>query len=190
MNYKFKNELKGKRIILKRTKPTYKIAQTMFNTIILNKDHLDPWFPWSQVTKKVEDSLKYLFDKEEETKKGNKIEYGIYIKQEYIGNISIFDLNNKDKSAEIGYWISKFHIRKGYTSEALQILEKEGFNNLKLNRIQIQCDSNNLASSGVARKCGYKYEGKLRQNKYNTYVKGFVDTLIFSKLKSEYNNKK
>ena len=71
-------------------------------------------------------------------------------------------------------------------TEALQILEKEAFEKLKLNRIQIKCDEKNEASFGVARKCDYKYEGKFREDEFNEYFNHFRNTLVFSKLKSEY----
>ncbi len=189
MALKFKNQLKGKRLTLRRTKPTLKMAESMFKVIDENRKHLEPWFPWPKLTQKVEDSMKYLFDKEEETEKGKKVEYGLFIKNEYIGNISLFDINEKKKSAEIGYWLSSFHTRKGYMTEAVKILEIEAFEKLKLNRIQIKCDEKNEASSGLAKKCGYKYEGKFRENAFSEHFNDFRNTLVFSKLKSEYKKK-
>ena len=189
MPIKFRNQLKGKRLVLKRTKPTLKMAKTIFKTINENRKHLEPWFPWPKLTLKIEDSLKYLFDKEEQTKKGKKVEYSIFINNEHIGNISIFDIDKKNKSAEIGYWLSSFHTRNGYMTEAVTILEKEAFEKLKLNRIQIKCDERNEASFGVAKKCNYKYEGKFREDSFSEYFNDFGNTFIFSKLKSEYKKK-
>lgn len=74
-------------------------------------------------------------------------------------------------------------------TEAIRILEKEGFENMGLNRIQIKCDEENKASFGLAKKCGYRYEGKLREDSFNEYFKNFRNTLISSKLKSEYKKK-
>jgi len=188
MSIKFRDQLKGKRLTLKRTKPTLEMAKYIFKTVDENREHLDPWFPWPKLTLKIEDSLKYLFDKEEKTEKGNKIEYGLFINEEYIGNIALFDINEKNKSGELGYWISSTHTRKGYITEAVKIIEKEAFEILNLNRIKIKCDERNKASSGVAKKCGYSYEGKLREDDFSEYFNDFRNTLIFSKLKSEYNN--
>jgi len=189
---KFKDKIIGKRIILERTKPTISMAKTVFGVIEENRQHLKPWFPWEKLTLKIEDSLKYLFDKEEATKKREKVEYGIYVSNKYIGNISIFDINNEKKSGEIGYWISSKFTRKGYTTEAVRLLEKEGFTNMGLNRIRIKCDERNVASYGVAKKAGYVFEGKLREDAYSEYFKDFRNTLLFSKLKSEFKkeNKK
>jgi ribosomal-protein-serine acetyltransferase len=190
MKIKFKNQLKGDRLTLKRTKPTLKMAKSMFKVIDENREHLEPWFLWLKQTLTVEDSMKYLLDKEEATKKEQKIEYGIYTSTEYIGNISIFDINKKNKSAEIGYWLSCTHTRNGYMTEALKILEKEAFETIYLNRVQIKCDEINKASIGVAEKCGYQYEGKLREDIWSNYFNNLRNMLVFSKLKSEYDEEK
>jgi len=71
-------------------------------------------------------------------------------------------------------------------TEAVQILEKEAFTHLNLNRIQICCDEQNQASAGVAKKCGYKYEGSLREYRFSKYFGEFCNKIFFSKLRSEY----
>lgn len=187
---KFKNKLIGERLVLKRTKPSIPMAETMFKVIEANRQHLRPWLPWEKLTLKTEDSLKYLFDKEEKTKKGEKIEYGIYVNNEYIGNIGIFDINQEKRSAEIGYWLSAKFTGRGYMTEAVKIIEKEFFNHFNLNRIQIKCDERNKASVGVAEKSGYVFEGKLRSDSFSEYFGDFRNTLIFSKLKSDFIKEK
>lgn len=183
---KFKNKLIGERIVLKRTLPSLDLAKNMFEVIDKNRAHLASWMEWEKFTKKIEDTYRYLIEKEKEENEGKKLEYGIYVNKEYVGKIGIFDIDQKNKLAEIGYWISKDFTKKGYMTEAVKLLEKEFFENFKLNRIQIKCDEKNLASAGVVKKCGYILEGKNRKNVYVDYYKDFRDTLVFSKLKEEY----
>ncbi len=187
---KFKNLLKGERIVLKLNKPTIQMANIIFEEVSKNRKHLDPWMPWSAFTLKVEDSMKYLFKSHEEMEQKQKANYGIYVEGEYIGNIGIFDINKNNNSAEIGYWLSADYARKGYVSEAVKVLEKDFFDNHQINRIQIKCDERNIPSIGVAKKCGYVLEGKLREDSFCAHSKLFRNTLIFSKLKSEYKRKK
>lgn len=183
---KIKEKLLGKKITLKLTRPDIAMASVMFKTIDENRKHLRPWLAWEKGTKRVEDSLKYLLNKEEETAAGKKIDYGIYIGTRYIGNIGIFDIDEKNKSGEIGYWLSSKFARKGYITEAVRVLERELFTNRGFNRIQIKCDERNIASAGVAKKCGYVLEGKRREDSYSDYFKDFRNTLVFSKLKSDF----
>lgn len=183
----FKDELVGERIVLRRTIPTIEVAKVLYDEVDRNREYLRKWLPWPDKMNSVEDELKYLFDNEKKFEKGDKIEYGIYLGEVYLGNIGIFDIDEEVRKAEIGYWLSEKFGRKGYMTEAVRIVEAEFFNNLGLNRIQIKCDEENVASAGVAKKCGYTLEGTLRQDSYNAYFGRFRDTLVFSKLKAEYN---
>ncbi|MCK5617643.1 GNAT family N-acetyltransferase [Candidatus Pacearchaeota archaeon] len=183
---KFKDTLEGERIVLKKSVPTMELATKVFEAVDADREHLQPWFPWVTPTKRVEDSLKYLFSVEDEGKKSKKVEYGIYIDGEYAGNIGFFGIDDKNKSGEIGYWISSRFVRKGYITEAIKTLEREVFENLGLNRIVIKCDERNEASFGVAKKCGYQFEGKLREDSHSEHFGDLRNTMLFSKLKSEY----
>jgi hypothetical protein len=79
MTIKFKNQLDGERLTLKRTKPNIKMAESIFKVIDKNRKHLEYYLNWPKEIRKTEDIIKYLFDKEKETKKGKKIEYGLFI---------------------------------------------------------------------------------------------------------------
>ena len=187
---KFKQTLRWERINLKRNKPTIVIAKKIFNTVDQNRNHLKIWFPREKETQTIEDTLKYLFEGEKETEKWKKAWYWIYLNNKYIGNIWIFNISEKNKSAEIGYRLSKKFTRNWYITEAIKIIEKEFFENFKLNRIEICCDEKNLASKWVAEKCGYSFEWKIREHIYDKEYKKYTNTLIFSKLKSEYREQK
>ncbi len=182
---KQKYNLKGERIVLRKVKPTIENALQVFHAVDSSREFLGKWLEWVPMTLTVEDSLKFLFDTQKDIESGQKIVYGIFLDNQYIGNISIFDIDLKNKSGEMGYWISQEFTRKGYVKEAIDLLEKEAFGRLSLNRVQIQCDRQNAASQGIAKKCGYKYEGCLRAELYDRKNKVFRDTLVFSKLKSE-----
>ncbi len=100
------------------------MAQTMFSLIDSDRKHLSKFLSWVDLTKKVEDSMKYLFRKEEETKLGKKVEYGIWVDDDYVGNIAMFDIKSDTRSGEIGYWVASRFGSKGYATEALKVLEK------------------------------------------------------------------
>ena len=188
MVIRFKSRLVGERVVLKRTRPTIRTARTIFEVVDANRHHLAPWFKWVEPTKRVEDSLKYLFDKEDETREGKKIEYGIHVDGEYIGNIAVFDIDERNRSGELGYWLSSGHTRKGYMTEAVRVVEDEFFRNKGFHRLTLKCDTRNQASIGVARKCGYVEEGTLREDEFSDYFGGYRDTVLFSKLRREWED--
>jgi ribosomal-protein-alanine N-acetyltransferase len=63
------------------------------------------------------------------------------------------------RGAHIGYWVDQRFANRGYTTRAVKLLTKFGFENLKLHRIEINLRPENEASKKVAAKAGYVLEG-------------------------------
>jgi len=62
----------------------------------------------------------------------------------------------------LGYWIRSTEIGRGYATEAAMGLARYGFAALKLGRIEFVMSVRNGASRAVAKKCGARYEGEMR----------------------------
>jgi len=180
---KLRVNLKGERLTLKRNKVDNELAKNIFHLVDENRKYLSEWLPWVDFTKEKKDSFNYLKETDKDKSKEN---YGIYEKNKLIGMIGIFDINEKVKSCEVGYWMSKDVSGKGYMTEALSVLENELFNK-GFNRVQICCDERNIGSRKVMEKNNYVFEGKLREDDVDT-KNNFRNTLIYSKLKREYKN--
>lgn len=61
--------------------------------------------------------------------------------------------------AHIGYWIDRDHANRGFTTQAVEILTRFGFDQLGLHRIEINLRPENAPSRRVAEKAGYILEG-------------------------------
>lgn len=112
--------------------------------------------------------------------------WGIEYKEngKLIGSIDFVEWNEDHKEAKIGYVLNRNYWNKGIASEALKVILKFGFEKMGLNRIQIECDERNVASARVIEKNGLKYEGTLRQKKFN---KGeYISLKCYSILRQEY----
>jgi len=82
---------------------------------------------------------------------------------------------------EIGYWVRTKFAGQGYISEAVDGISRFAFAHLKANRVEIRCDVNNVRSAAVARRCGFRLEGILRND--DRGVDGELrDTRVFSKI--------
>jgi ribosomal-protein-serine acetyltransferase len=185
----FKEELIGERLILRRTRPTQEMAETIFNAVDECREYLRPFAPWEKNDDSPESCLNYLRSAEPKTEAGELVEYGMFIKENdmYIGNIQVFDISLEKRSGEFGYWLAEKATGNGYMREAVRILEKECFLYLDLNRIQITCNEMNKASIKVIKACGYMYEGTLREERYEPFQNAMRNTAVFSKLRSEYD---
>ncbi len=106
---------------------------------------------------------------------------------ECIGQIAYFLVDSKNNFAEIEYCIgSKFQCR-GYATEATKAVIDFGFNEINLHKVQICTKTINAPSKRVIEKCGFTYEGTLRDY---FYMNGeYVGRLYFSILRSEYEER-
>lgn len=188
VNKQFKEQLRGPRLDLRRTRPTRKIAEEIFRAVDESREHLHPFCPWEKNDDSVESVLDYLKNKEIKTLEGERVEYGIFICEsgEYIGNIQAFDISSEKHSAEIGYWLKKSATGKGFMREALCILEKYCFLELGLYRVQLGCDTRNRASAAVIGACGYRFEGRLRGDRCNESGDSMGDSYLFAKTQPDY----
>ncbi|PYX25889.1 MAG: GNAT family N-acetyltransferase [Acidobacteria bacterium] len=73
--------------------------------------------------------------------------------------------------AELGYWLGVPFWGQGYATEAARAVLDYGFDVLNLHRIYASYLTHNVASGGVLRKIGMRYEGCLRGHicKWDTF---------------------
>jgi ribosomal-protein-alanine N-acetyltransferase len=103
---------------------------------------------------------------------------------ECIGQIAFFLVDEKNQFCEIEYCIGRDFQRRGFAVEATRAVIDYGFARAHFHRIQICCRESNLASKGVIEKCGFVYEGMLRDYFYRQG--SFESRLYFSLLEEEY----
>ncbi|MCX6169249.1 MAG: GNAT family protein [Ignavibacteriales bacterium] len=144
------------------------------------------FLPW-ETHKTIEDTHFFLELVEAQFNESNIIVLGIELKAEkkLIGTIALRNWDKADRCIDLGYVISNNYWNKGFTTEAVKVVIKYGFEELNANRVEAHCDENNIASYRVMEKAGMKYEGTLRQK---VLMKNkFVNMRFYSVLKEEYN---
>ncbi len=101
-----------------------------------------------------------------------------------IGQIAFFLVDSKNHFAEIEYCIGSDFQCRGYATEATKAIIKYGFEQIHLHKIQICTKTINKPSKRVIEKCGFTYEGTLRD--FFFMDNQYIGRLYFSMLKSEY----
>lgn len=105
---------------------------------------------------------------------------------ECIGQIAYFLVDNKNHFAEIEYCIGSDYQCKGLATEATKAVIRYGFEKMNLHKIQICTKTINVPSKRVIEKCGFTYEGTLRDY---FYMNGeYVGRHYFSMLRSEFES--
>jgi ribosomal-protein-serine acetyltransferase len=148
-----------------------------------NRSFLREYLLWVDKTnslKDVNDTTNMFIDL---WNKGENYAYSIVLINtgKAVGSIDIHNINYKNHSAEIGYWLAEEHNGNGYMAEAVKLVEKQAFDG-GINRISIQIEKDNKPSCRVAERAGYEFEGTHKQMllKYGT----FRDINCYAKLKN------
>lgn len=98
--------------------------------------------------------------------------------------MSVRDISEEFKSAEIGYFIDKDYEGHGLISQACGLLIDYVFMEFDIERLELGCDVNNAGSQRIADKFGFVKEGVARS--------GFIadgrliDCANYSLLRTEY----
>ena len=101
-----------------------------------------------------------------------------------IGTIGLMWIQRDNRSAEVGYSLSRPYWNQGLMTEALEETLRFCFETLRLNRVEAQHEVDNPASGAVMRHVGMHREGMLRQRVYN---KGhYVDVELYAILRTDY----
>lgn len=103
---------------------------------------------------------------------------------ECVGQIAYFLVDSKNHFAEIEYCIGRTYQGRGFATEATKAIIKYGFEKINLNKVQICCRPSNTKSNKVIEKCGFVYEGELRE--YFWREDHYEGRKFYSILRSEF----
>lgn len=95
---------------------------------------------------------------------GTEWQYGIFTRDgEFCGRISLMDINQRARTAELGYWLDiKFH-GQGIMTESVQVMLAMILAQTKRLRIDALTDIDNVASQRVLLKCGFRKVGAIHR---------------------------
>lgn len=106
-----------------------------------------------------------------------------------IGRCALHNWNKEHKRAEIGYIMEDEKFKgKGLMTEAIDAILDYGFTKMNLNRIEATVGMGNVPSLRLMEKYNFKKEGVMRQHQHISNK--FEDSILFSKLYSEYIDEK
>ena len=178
------NEIETERLILRRFEHTddeamlkYWIADEKIQSL-----YSEPVYTTKEAVKELLD--KYISSYE----KDDYYRWAIIEKTtgECIGQIAYFLVDSKNQFAEIEYCIGSEFQCNGFATEATKAVIAYGFDKMNLHKVQICTKTINLPSKRVIAKCGFTYEGTLRDY---FYLNGeYVGRLYFSILREEYKS--
>ncbi len=138
-----------------------------------------PWMKWCHPDYAIEESRTWVAQCVERWREGTEYNFVITDTRDgsFLGGCGMGYLNQVDRTVNLGYWVRTSRTRQDIATTATRLLTRFGFDELKLNRIEIIASVNNRASQRVADKAGATQEGILR-NRMVVRVQE-ADTMVF-----------
>jgi [ribosomal protein S5]-alanine N-acetyltransferase len=113
--------------------------------------------------KSVADEKKWLRENPSRRKNNTGWNYAILIDGKVFGAIGIMINFHRKHIGEIGFFLDEKYWGKGIVSNAVKLAEEICFKKLKLTRIEIIMQPENIGSKKVAVKNGYLKEGRIKK---------------------------
>lgn len=96
-----------------------------------------------------------------EARNGRSLSFAIWHQSQLIGQITLGGvMYGAMRGGHIGYWIDRNFANRGFTTQAVEILTRYAFEELRLHRLEINLRPENASSRRVAEKAGYIFEGE------------------------------
>jgi ribosomal-protein-serine acetyltransferase len=177
---KVPNRLVTQRLILRPVEPGD--ARALDRMIRRSFRELKPWMPWARQLPTLKETAKYCRMAAATFKKRQEFHLLVF-RREDGGLIGATGLVRGDWTVpkfEMGYWLCTEHTGHGYITEAAKALIQFARRNLHVHRLEIRTDARNKRSASVAKRAGFKLEGRLRRDARDNRGR-LRDTLVFAR---------
>lgn len=137
------------------------MAAEMYAIIATEREYLRRFLPWADLVTNVTQQELILTDAYLKSKSGEAYDTAIYYDDRIVGSMSLNEISQQNKFADIGYWLAEEMQGYGIVTRSVAKLIEYGFNELKLHKIILEAASDNAPSNGVAERIGMQLEAKL-----------------------------
>jgi RimJ/RimL family protein N-acetyltransferase len=131
---------------------------------------LRPWMPWAQQETDVEASEAVVQRMHDDFGARTDLPMLVFERRpegsegRVVGGTGLHRIDWALPRFEIGYWRRSGWGGRGVAAEAVGAVTRLAFDHLQAQRVEIRMDARNWRSARVAERCGFTFEGLLRQD--------------------------
>lgn len=109
----------------------------------------------------------------------------VSLTDELVGWVTLWEPNQKDGNFTLGIGIFREYRHQGYATDALRIMLRYGFYEMRLHKCNSGCIETNIGSIKLHKKLGFIEEGRRRQSLYTNGR--YYDELMFGLTRDEFD---
>ena len=161
-------QLVGERVLVRPYRPGD--GNALWEAVDESRDHILPWLPWGDTHKSPADSEVFARRFAASWLTREDLILGVWDSSgnRFLGGSGLHRIDWETPSFEIGYWLRKSAVGRGYMTEAAWLITQMAFDNLGANRVYIHCAVGNDRSAAIPPRLGFVLEGVQRNAKRNT----------------------
>ena len=131
-----------------------------FAQCIQQSPSLSRWIDWCHTEYSQQEAEKFILATRLNWVKADAFGFGIFDREsdKLMGMVAINELYHTFNMASLGYWVADQYQRRGIAKEAMSALFEFCFAQLKLTRLEVVCDLDNLPSQHLIEACGAERE--------------------------------
>ena len=162
-------------------------ALELYNLTLLNRNYLMQWLPWIKPTYLLDHTKQFIENSLNEYQKGCGSQYVIFYDDVICGVNGLNRADPQKKQANIGYWLAQNATGKGIITRTTRELLRIGFDEYKLDKIEIRCAIDNLKSRAIPERLGFTFESTQKHSEW--LYTHFVDHAIYTLEASQFARK-
>lgn len=157
-----------------------KHTQDLFRLTDQNRVYLQQWLPWLDQTTEIQHSFDFIKHTQAQFANQSAAVLGIWDQDQLVGVIGHNKIDWANRITYLGYWLSQDANGRGIMTASCQALINHAFQELKLNRIEIRCATQNHKSCAIPKRLGFTHDGIIRDAEwlYNQYVDHHIWSML------------
>lgn len=133
-----------------------------FGLVESNREYLRPWHPWVDNVRTMDDAGKLVSAWERQNANNRGFCAGILFDGQLCGAIYHLNVDWKNRWTALSYWLDAGHQGQGIMTTCCRAVVAHSFKAWKLNRVTIECATENTRSRAIPERLGFRLEGIVR----------------------------
>jgi ribosomal-protein-serine acetyltransferase len=178
----FPEQFETSRLLIRA--PQWGDGQYVNEAVHESVNEMRPWLPFVKNTPSVEESEAYVRKARLNFLERTDLVLHVFDKNsgQFVGSSGLHRFDWNVKKFEIGYWLRTSRTGEGLMTETVNGIVTFAITELGANRLEVRCNTRNVASIGVANRAGFTLEGTFRSVSLDDSGE-LTSTHVFSKVK-------
>jgi len=159
-------------------------ASALHGLIEANRAYLRRWHPWVDLIQTQADAERFTAYWLLLNRENHALFAGIWFNHRFCGMLNFLNLDCLNRWAVLNYWLDESHQGQGIMTACCRALLNHAFHTLRLNRITIECATENARSRAIPERLGFQLEGVVRGVEW--LHDHFADHAIYGMLRVDY----